>query len=29
MDKDRFREDLGGVMEGYEEVLARLEKARG
>ena len=29
MDKDRFREDLGDVMEGYEEVLARLEKARG
>lgn len=28
MDKDRFREDLGGVMEGYEEVLARVEKAR-
>jgi len=28
MDKDRFREDLGGVMEGYEEVLKRLEKAR-
>lgn len=28
MDKDRFRQDLGGVMEGYEEVLARLEKAR-
>ncbi len=28
MDKDRFREDLGGVMEGYEEVLKRLEAAR-
>ncbi|MGJ8697926.1 MAG: phosphoribosylaminoimidazolesuccinocarboxamide synthase [Verrucomicrobiaceae bacterium] len=28
MDKDRFRQDLGGVMEGYEEVLMRLEKAR-
>ena len=28
MDKDRFREDLGDVMGGYEEVLARLEKAR-
>jgi MoxR-like ATPase len=28
MDKDRFRQDLGGVMEGYEEVLARLTKAR-
>ncbi len=24
MDKDRFRQDLGGVMEGYEEVLKRL-----
>lgn len=28
MDKDRFRQDLGGVMEGYEEVLTRLTKAR-
>jgi len=28
MDKDRFRRDLGGVMEAYEEVLARL-KANG
>ncbi|MGJ8677739.1 MAG: phosphoribosylaminoimidazolesuccinocarboxamide synthase [Akkermansiaceae bacterium] len=26
MDKDRFRQDLGGVMEGYEEVLKRIEK---
>jgi hypothetical protein len=25
MDKDRFRQDLGGVMEGYAEVLKRLE----
>ncbi len=25
MDKDRFRQDLGGVMEGYEEVLKRIE----
>ena len=25
MDKDRFRRDLGGVMEAYEEVLARLK----
>ena len=24
MDKDRFRQDLGGVMEGYEEVLNRI-----
>lgn len=24
LDKDRFRQDLGGVMEGYEEVLKRL-----
>ena len=24
MDKDRFRQDLGGVMEGYEEVLKRI-----
>lgn len=28
MDKDRFRRDLGGVMEAYEEVLGRL-KAQG
>jgi len=28
MDKDRFREDLGGVMEGYEAVLERI-KAQG
>jgi phosphoribosylaminoimidazole-succinocarboxamide synthase len=27
MDKDRFRQDLGGVMEGYAEVLKRLEAA--
>ena len=27
MDKDRFRQDLGGVMEGYAEVLKRVEKA--
>jgi len=26
MDKDRFRRDLGGVMESYAEVLRRLEK---
>ncbi|MEM9079319.1 MAG: phosphoribosylaminoimidazolesuccinocarboxamide synthase [Verrucomicrobiota bacterium] len=25
MDKDRFRQDLGGLLEGYEEVLRRLE----
>jgi len=25
MDKDRFREDLGGVMEGYEAVLQRVK----
>jgi phosphoribosylaminoimidazole-succinocarboxamide synthase len=25
MDKDRFRRDLGGVMEAYEEVLSRLK----
>lgn len=24
MDKDRFRQDLGNVMEAYEEVLSRL-----
>ncbi len=28
MDKDRFRRDLGGVMEAYEEVLGRM-KAQG
>ncbi len=28
MDKDRFRQDLGGVMESYEEVLKRLSEAR-
>jgi len=27
MDKDRFRQDLGGVMEGYQEVLRRIEEA--
>jgi phosphoribosylaminoimidazole-succinocarboxamide synthase len=27
MDKDRFRQDLGGVMEAYEEVLKRVEAA--
>ncbi len=27
MDKDRFRQDLGGVMEGYEEVLKRVKDA--
>ena len=27
LDKDRFREDLGGVMAGYEEVLARVSQA--
>lgn len=27
MDKDRFRRDLGGVMEAYEEVLGRLKKS--
>jgi phosphoribosylaminoimidazole-succinocarboxamide synthase len=26
MDKDRFRQDLGNVMEAYEEVLSRLQK---
>jgi phosphoribosylaminoimidazole-succinocarboxamide synthase len=25
MDKDRFRRDLGNVMEAYQEVLGRLE----
>jgi phosphoribosylaminoimidazole-succinocarboxamide synthase len=29
MDKDRFRRDLGGLMEAYEEVLARLKKVLG
>ena len=29
MDKDRFRRDLGGVMESYAEVLRRLEKELG
>lgn len=28
MDKDRFRRDLGGIKEKYEEVLARLKAAR-
>lgn len=27
LDKDRFRQDLGDVMEGYEEVLKRVESA--
>ena len=27
LDKDRFRQDLGGVMEGYQEVLRRIEEA--
>ncbi|MFP6877312.1 MAG: phosphoribosylaminoimidazolesuccinocarboxamide synthase [Roseibacillus sp.] len=27
MDKDRFREDLGGVMEGYAKVLERVQAA--
>lgn len=27
LDKDRFRQDLGGVMEGYQEVLRRIEQA--
>lgn len=27
MDKDRFRQDLGGVMEGYAEVLERVQAA--
>ena len=26
MDKDRFRRDLGGVMEAYEEVLRRIKE---
>lgn len=29
MDKDRFRRDLGGVKESYEEVLKRLRQAKG
>jgi len=29
MDKDRFRRDLGGVMEAYEEVLGRLRNQAG
>ena len=27
LDKDRFRQDLGGVMEGYQEILRRIEEA--
>lgn len=27
LDKDRFRQDLGNVMEGYQEVLRRIEQA--
>ena len=27
MDKDRFRQDLGGVMEAYAEVLERVKSA--
>ncbi len=26
LDKDRFRKDLGGVVEGYEEILKRVQK---
>jgi phosphoribosylaminoimidazole-succinocarboxamide synthase len=26
MDKDRFRRDLGNVMEAYEEVLGRVKE---
>ena len=26
LDKDRFRRDLGGVIEGYSEVLRRIEE---
>ncbi|MFR9534850.1 MAG: phosphoribosylaminoimidazolesuccinocarboxamide synthase, partial [Rikenellaceae bacterium] len=26
LDKDRFRRDLGKVIEAYEEILARLQK---
>lgn len=29
LDKDRFRRDMGGVMEAYHEVLRRLERAWG
>jgi len=29
MDKDRFRRDMGGVMEAYREVLSRLEGGDG
>ncbi len=27
MDKDRFRRDLGNVLDGYRDVLARLQAA--
>ena len=27
LDKDRFRQDLGGVMEGYQTILTRVEHA--
>ena len=26
LDKDRFRQDLGGVLNAYEEILKRIEK---
>ena len=26
LDKDRFRQDLGGVINAYEEILKRIEK---
>ena len=26
LDKDRFRQDLGGVRDAYEEILKRIEK---
>ena len=26
LDKDRFRQDLGGVIDAYEEILRRIEK---
>ncbi len=29
LDKDRFRRDLGNIKESYEDVLARLRKAKG
>lgn len=29
MDKDRFRQDMGNVMEGYAEVLSRISKKNG